>query len=265
MTHLMCIMRLHLLRWHEQLLINRALNKMTCERCKCKNYHNVVFLDWTVTDAVIDGSQVKCPARLWHRTPQQNLPWMASSGHLGTSWLWRRVTCPSLYVHWGSSIQNRLWRKSGWWSVQQTSLTQVILLYSSADCLPFFSQLLSIIGKTNIYLSLRGYIDAPAYPASEAALNIIMTGTTRQPELFYPWFTSVVALSKDWFPSITSYVVQNSYNYNPWKTFLCRSINAYSRFSTWAYSVMIILVTQWVWWSGDQLCLQLLNLSSILL
>lgn len=79
----------------------------------------------------------------------------------------------------------------------------------------FFSQLLSIIGKTNIYLSLRGYTDLPAYPASEAALNIITTGTTRQPELFYPWFTRVVALSKDWFPSITSYVIQNSYNYNP--------------------------------------------------
>lgn len=64
-------------------------------------------------------------------------------------------------------------------------------------------------------MSCRGYTDVPAYPAPDAALNIIVTGATRQPELFYPWFTRALILSKDWFPSFTDYVIQNSYNYTP--------------------------------------------------
>lgn len=62
---------------------------------------------------------------------------------------------------------------------------------------------------------VKGVTNVPAYPASEAALNIIITGATRQLELFYPWFTYVVAASKDMFPSVTNFIIQNSYNYNP--------------------------------------------------
>lgn len=61
----------------------------------------------------------------------------------------------------------------------------------------------------------RGVVDIPAYPASEAALSIIKTGATRQQELYYPWFTYIAALTKDWSPSFTSYIIQNTYNHIP--------------------------------------------------
>lgn len=61
----------------------------------------------------------------------------------------------------------------------------------------------------------RGVIDLPAYPATDAALNIIITGATRQLDLYYPWYTYIIAVTKDWFPSITNYIIQNSYNYMP--------------------------------------------------
>lgn len=74
------------------------------------------------------------------------------------------------------------------------------------------------------FLRPRGKVNMPAYPATEAALNIIITGATRQPELFYPWFTYIWTLTKDWIPSFTDYVVQRSYNYNPWRTFIWSTI-----------------------------------------
>lgn len=61
----------------------------------------------------------------------------------------------------------------------------------------------------------RGVVNLPAYPATDAALNIIIIGATRQQELFYPWFTYIIVVTKDWFPSITNYIIQNSYNYIP--------------------------------------------------
>ena len=72
----------------------------------------------------------------------------------------------------------------------------------------------------SIFLCRRGVVSVPAYPATDAALNIIITGATRQHELFYPWFTQMLTLSKDWFPSISNYFIQNSYNYIPWETLI---------------------------------------------
>ncbi|KAM6939273.1 hydroxysteroid 11-beta-dehydrogenase 1-like protein [Lycodopsis pacificus] len=74
---------------------------------------------------------------------------------------------------------------------------------------------LGLIDTQSAMEKVRDVTNVPAYPATDAALNIIMTGATRQPELFYPWFTHIVTLTKDWFPSITDYIVQNSYNYIP--------------------------------------------------
>ncbi|KAK2835702.1 hypothetical protein Q5P01_016186 [Channa striata] len=74
---------------------------------------------------------------------------------------------------------------------------------------------LGLIDTDSAMEKVRGIVDAPAYPATDAALNIIITGATRQPELFYPWFTYIVNLTKDWFPSITNYAIQNSFKYNP--------------------------------------------------
>lgn len=67
--------------------------------------------------------------------------------------------------------------------------------------------------KLSLYL--RGVTKMPAYPAAEAALSIIRTGATRQQELYYPWFTQFLSYSKDLLPSVTNYVMQNSYNYSP--------------------------------------------------
>ncbi|KAF0042283.1 hypothetical protein F2P81_005815 [Scophthalmus maximus] len=62
---------------------------------------------------------------------------------------------------------------------------------------------------------VREITSVPAYPASEAALNIVTAGAMRQAEVFYPWTTYVVTISKDWFPSLTDYIIQNTYKYNP--------------------------------------------------
>lgn len=63
--------------------------------------------------------------------------------------------------------------------------------------------------------SCRGKTDVPAYPATDAALNIIATGAMQKPELYYPWFTYIICAIKDWFPSITNYAIRSSYNYEP--------------------------------------------------
>ncbi|XP_020795806.2 hydroxysteroid 11-beta-dehydrogenase 1-like protein [Boleophthalmus pectinirostris] len=52
-------------------------------------------------------------------------------------------------------------------------------------------------------------------PASEAALNIIKTGATRQAELYYPYRTYIIALIKAWYPPATNYLLQDIYNYKP--------------------------------------------------
>ncbi|XP_010764273.1 hydroxysteroid 11-beta-dehydrogenase 1-like protein [Notothenia coriiceps] len=62
---------------------------------------------------------------------------------------------------------------------------------------------------------VKGVTSVPAYPATEAAMNIIITGATRQSELFYPWFTNILSMTKEIFPSITGYIMKNSYTYNP--------------------------------------------------
>lgn len=87
-----------------------------------------------------------------------------------------------------------------------------------------------ILKKSNVSISIctLGLIDTDqamekvgaitnvrAYPATDAALNIITTGATRQPELYYPWHTYIVTVTKDWLPSATNYIMRNTYKYNP--------------------------------------------------
>ncbi|XP_029002756.2 hydroxysteroid 11-beta-dehydrogenase 1-like protein isoform X1 [Betta splendens] len=74
---------------------------------------------------------------------------------------------------------------------------------------------LGLIDTETALSKIRGVLDATAYPATEAALNIIITGATRQPELFYPWFTYVINLFKDWSPSLTEHLVRSAYKYDP--------------------------------------------------
>lgn len=75
--------------------------------------------------------------------------------------------------------------------------------------------ILGLIDTESAMEKVKGVTNVPAYPATDAAKNIIITGATRQPELFYPWFTQILVLTKDWIPSATNYIIQNSYNYNP--------------------------------------------------
>uniref|UniRef100_A0A1A7XW01 Hydroxysteroid (11-beta) dehydrogenase 1-like n=2 Tax=Iconisemion striatum TaxID=60296 RepID=A0A1A7XW01_9TELE len=75
--------------------------------------------------------------------------------------------------------------------------------------------ILGLIDTEAAMEKVRGVVNVPAYPAAEAALNIIITGATRQLELYYPWFTQIISLSKDWFPSLSNFFIQNSYNYIP--------------------------------------------------
>ncbi|KAG7257350.1 hypothetical protein CRUP_000632 [Coryphaenoides rupestris] len=56
-------------------------------------------------------------------------------------------------------------------------------------------------------------VNMPAYPATDAALSIIVAGATRQPEVYYPWFISVLAIVKDWLPSVTNYAIRNTYKF----------------------------------------------------
>ncbi|KAM8890064.1 hydroxysteroid 11-beta-dehydrogenase 1-like protein isoform 1-T1 [Synchiropus picturatus] len=75
---------------------------------------------------------------------------------------------------------------------------------------------LGLIDTDSAMEKVRGVTNVPAYPASDAALNIIMAGATRQSEMFYPWFTYIITVCKDLFPSITDYFIRNSYSYpNP--------------------------------------------------
>lgn len=74
---------------------------------------------------------------------------------------------------------------------------------------------LGLIDTESAMEKIRGVVELPAYPATDAALNIVVTGATRQLELFYPWYSYIIVVTKDWFPSITNYITQNVYNYIP--------------------------------------------------
>ncbi|XP_012677066.1 hydroxysteroid 11-beta-dehydrogenase 1-like protein [Clupea harengus] len=75
--------------------------------------------------------------------------------------------------------------------------------------------ILGLIDTDSAMEKVRGYTNMTAYPASEAAWQIIKAGVTRQPEAFYPWYTYYTSLIKDWFPSYRNMVIQALYNYEP--------------------------------------------------
>ncbi|XP_036375020.1 hydroxysteroid 11-beta-dehydrogenase 1-like protein [Megalops cyprinoides] len=74
---------------------------------------------------------------------------------------------------------------------------------------------LGLIDTESAMEKVRGYTNITAYPAAEAALQIIKAGALRQREVFYPWFTFYVTLIKDWFPFFTDLIIQNFYSYEP--------------------------------------------------
>ncbi|XP_033820654.1 hydroxysteroid 11-beta-dehydrogenase 1-like protein [Periophthalmus magnuspinnatus] len=75
---------------------------------------------------------------------------------------------------------------------------------------------LGLIDTETAMEKIKGIVNnVPAAPASEAALNIIKTGATRQAELYYPYNTYIITLIKDWNPAVTNYLIRRTYNYNP--------------------------------------------------
>ncbi|KAM9385839.1 hydroxysteroid 11-beta-dehydrogenase 1-like protein [Pholidichthys leucotaenia] len=75
--------------------------------------------------------------------------------------------------------------------------------------------MLGLIDTESAMAAVKGIVSAPASPATEAALNIIITGATRQPELYYPWHIYIMCIIKDLFPSVTDYIIMNFYSKNP--------------------------------------------------
>ncbi|XP_077439958.1 hydroxysteroid 11-beta-dehydrogenase 1-like protein isoform X1 [Vanacampus margaritifer] len=74
---------------------------------------------------------------------------------------------------------------------------------------------LGLIDTDSAMEKVKDVSHVKAYPASEAALNIIKTGATRQRDLFYPWYTYIVTLIRDFFPDARDYAIQKSYSYTP--------------------------------------------------
>ncbi|XP_058495457.1 hydroxysteroid 11-beta-dehydrogenase 1-like protein isoform X2 [Solea solea] len=73
---------------------------------------------------------------------------------------------------------------------------------------------LGLIDTESAMSKVKDLTTAPAYPATDAALNIITAGALREAELYYPYFTYIAALTKDWFPSITNYFIRATFKYN---------------------------------------------------
>lgn len=74
---------------------------------------------------------------------------------------------------------------------------------------------LGLIDTDSAMEKVRGYTNMTAYPASEAAWEIVKAGVTRQPEIFYPWYTYFSSLFKDWCPSCRDMIIRGFYHYEP--------------------------------------------------
>ncbi|GAA6096768.1 hydroxysteroid 11-beta-dehydrogenase 1-like protein [Tachysurus ichikawai] len=74
---------------------------------------------------------------------------------------------------------------------------------------------LGLIDTETAMEKIKGYIDMPAYPAHEAAYQIIKAGALRENEAFYPWYTFYASFFRDWFPSYRDQVIRKFYKYKP--------------------------------------------------
>nr|XP_019936361.1 PREDICTED: hydroxysteroid 11-beta-dehydrogenase 1-like protein [Paralichthys olivaceus] len=74
---------------------------------------------------------------------------------------------------------------------------------------------LGFIDTDNAMEKVGKVTDVPAAPATDAALNIVTAGALREAELFYPWNTYLVTLTKDWFPPVTNHFIRTTFKYNP--------------------------------------------------
>ncbi|XP_067108991.1 hydroxysteroid 11-beta-dehydrogenase 1-like protein [Osmerus mordax] len=73
--------------------------------------------------------------------------------------------------------------------------------------------ILGLIDTDSAMEKVRGHTNMTAYPASDAALHLIKAGATRQTESYYPAYTYLACMTRDWFPYFRDLVIQNSYTY----------------------------------------------------
>ncbi|KAM9461123.1 hydroxysteroid 11-beta-dehydrogenase 1-like protein [Clarias gariepinus] len=74
---------------------------------------------------------------------------------------------------------------------------------------------LGFIDTESAMRKVKGYLDVPAYPAHEAAYQIIKAGALRQSEAYYPWYTYYSTLFRDWFPYYRDQFIRAMFKYQP--------------------------------------------------
>ncbi|KAL1023021.1 hypothetical protein UPYG_G00035480 [Umbra pygmaea] len=74
---------------------------------------------------------------------------------------------------------------------------------------------LGLIDTDSAMEKVKGFTNIQAWPASEAALHIITSGSSKQAESYYPWFWYYSSLIKDWFPYFRDLGIRSFYNYEP--------------------------------------------------
>ncbi|XP_069042188.1 hydroxysteroid 11-beta-dehydrogenase 1-like protein [Lepisosteus oculatus] len=75
--------------------------------------------------------------------------------------------------------------------------------------------MLGLIDTESAMKKVREKVNMKAAPATEAALEIIRSGATRQKELYYPLLAQLLCLSRDFFPAVRDWIIQSSFNYQP--------------------------------------------------
>ncbi|XP_063770505.1 hydroxysteroid 11-beta-dehydrogenase 1-like protein isoform X2 [Pseudophryne corroboree] len=75
--------------------------------------------------------------------------------------------------------------------------------------------ILGLIDTQSAMEKIKDKIAMTAYPAQDAALAVVSAGTTRQQEMFYPWYVRPVCFFRDWFPQSRDWVMHMSYQYKP--------------------------------------------------
>uniref|UniRef100_A0A8C9RLB6 Hydroxysteroid 11-beta dehydrogenase 1 like n=1 Tax=Scleropages formosus TaxID=113540 RepID=A0A8C9RLB6_SCLFO len=66
---------------------------------------------------------------------------------------------------------------------------------------------ISILGLVDTESAMEKVRVVP-YPAGEAALHVVRAGSLRQKESFYPWYTHLVCLVRDWCPFFRDVIIQ---------------------------------------------------------
>uniref|UniRef100_A0A8C9TYC8 Hydroxysteroid 11-beta dehydrogenase 1 like n=1 Tax=Scleropages formosus TaxID=113540 RepID=A0A8C9TYC8_SCLFO len=71
--------------------------------------------------------------------------------------------------------------------------------------------ILGLVDTESAMEKVSGRTRVVPYPAGEAALHVVRAGSLRQKESFYPWYTHLVCLVRDWCPFFRDVIIRNSY------------------------------------------------------